>query len=144
MTLNESAVLSMLEEAVRLQKNIPPKLREALMLLLDSPIPIISVKELAIRTKSDRTTLYRQWRNTFARALEMSLKDLIDWILLLRAMSWRLTGASWSSVAYRAGIKRQTLSRIARRLVARELRDLEMEHLLRHPFVESVLPPNDI
>jgi hypothetical protein len=131
--------LSELAMKVGQDLGIPQELRCAILLLLESPHPIRSEKELALRVGCDRTTLYRQWRDTLGPPTQMGMKDLIDWVLLVRAVTIRHTAKSWSEVATWLGMERPTLSRAAMRLTGGGLLELELRRLLEAPLVGIVL-----
>ncbi len=118
-----------LRRVVTENPDIPPLLERALVHLLDTPHPVASQKELAAIIACDPTTLRRQWKETFGAA-GLSLKDLLDWNLLVHVAE-RPRAGSWAAVAQGFGFHRETLARISRRLTSTRLRDLEERGVLR-------------
>jgi hypothetical protein len=101
-----------------------PLVRRAIALACRARPPIRSVRGLAEAVGYDRRTLWQRWRQALGTPNPPRLEDLLDWVLLLHAVSSKAPGRSWSSIAGDLWIHPHTLGRIASRLAARPLRDL--------------------
>jgi hypothetical protein len=102
---------------------IPTRFRDALRVALTAEEPIRSVEQLADRLGLDRRTLWYHWRNA-AAADAAGPKELLSWILLIRAVVLKISGRSWSGAAASLGTDSQTLARVARRCTGSSLLDL--------------------
>lgn len=101
--------------------HLSPELRRALSFACHRDARITTVGELAAWIGCDRRTLWRHWRMA---GLEASLSDIVDWLVLLRAIDRYAHAPSWRCVADDLHIDRQTLQRQARRLLGRTLGEL--------------------
>lgn len=103
------------------------RLRQALRLALTRDPPFQSVAKWAEEGRVRRNTLWRDWRVWRGSA---RLQDVVDAILLTRAVAARAREPDWVGVALHLGVHEHTLARIARRLLARSLPQLHEEPLL--------------
>ena len=111
------------EECMR-NELIPPPLRRLLRCALTSVPPPRRVKHLARLLHSDPSTIRRHWRCSVNSHGIQRIKDLLDWLVLLRAVSVKRPGLSWRSVAHGIGTHESTLRRKAERLVGDTLGSL--------------------
>src|SRR5690606_8000825 len=123
--------------------SLPPKLREAVVHAFRSDAPISSVAGLAAAVGCDRRTLWRQWRQAFARPPPLQLSDFVDWLLLLRATGLQGPGVEGPAGAAGLGAHEHTVARIARRLAGLTRRALAGGGLpfLSRLFVHHVRRP---
>lgn len=112
--------------------HLPLDLRNTLAYLCRAPTGIRTVHELCEAAGCHRSTLWAQWRAIGGTAL-LRVQDLVDWVMLLRACSRHVPGASWNAVAVEMNVHEHTIARIARRLMRCSLRDL------RHPFAVTAV-----
>jgi len=112
--------------------HLPLYLRNTLAYLCRSPSSVRTVHQLCEAAGCHRSTLWAQWRAIGGHA-QLRMQDLVDWVLLLRACSRRLPGASWNSVAAEIEVHEHTIARIARRLMRCSLREL------RHPLASTAI-----
>jgi AraC-like DNA-binding protein len=112
-------VFALISRDIQRSERLPAHLGRALSAICTSPFTIRSQKELAQVAQCDRSTLIRQWSRAMGDSV--SLKDMIDWLLLLRAYSLHRGGRSWAFVAERLGVERRALSSIANRLTGQSM-----------------------
>lgn len=122
------SLLALVSRDILRSERLPTHLGRALSAACSSPFAIRSQKELALLAQCDRSTLIRQWNLVLANG--PSLKDGIDWLLLLKAFSFHRGGKTWTWVASKLDIDSRTLSSIAKRLTGRSLSRLSEEQLL--------------
>ena len=103
------------EECIR-NELIPVPLRRLLSCALTSVPPPRRVKHLARLLHSDPSTIRRHWRRGVNSHGIQRVKDLLDWIFLLHALSAKRPGLSWRFVAKHLGTHERTLSRLAVRV----------------------------
>ncbi len=115
------ALCSLFAAAIRL----PPTLREGLSLACRGERPVHSVQRLADILGCDRRIPSQQWKAAVDPACELRLEDVLDWLLLLRAVNSKAPSRSWESVAREMGTCRKSLTRYARRLMGCELTILD-------------------
>jgi hypothetical protein len=96
--------------AHRIEKNrdLQPKLRQALALACRVDVPVRSVGDLASRVGRDRRILHLH-----SKEQTPTLKECLDWILLAKALRRKSPARSWESVAELLECPLGTLSRIA-------------------------------
>lgn len=115
--------LRQMANMVEANSRMPRKLKMALVQAFLTNPPLLTVSDLADRADCHRTTLNRQWRR-ICPAPEETLKDLLDIVVLERAMSIKRPGRSWREPARKLGVSEQRLARIGHRLVGGGLRHL--------------------
>lgn len=98
--------------------NLPPLLREALLYVATSHEVVSSVKQLATFMRCNRATLCHHWTKTARVNSPMRLEDYLNWVVLMRAVTYKNSGSTWGGVAHRLGLHEQTLSRVLGRLAA--------------------------
>jgi hypothetical protein len=119
-----------------------PVVRRAIAVACRARPPLRSVRSLAEAVGYDRRTLWQRWRQALGTPNPPRLEDLLDWVLLLHAVSGKAPGRSWASIAGDLWIHPHTLGRIASRLAARPLRDLASgEQLLLMTRFSDFLAP---
>jgi len=119
---------------------IPAPLRRLLSCALTSVPPPRTVQHLAHLLRSDPSTIRRYWRRSVNSHGIQRIKDLLDWLVLLRALSAKRPGLSWRFVATIIGTHERTLRRLAKRLTDDTLGALAAagaERLLEH-FADSL------
>jgi hypothetical protein len=122
-------------------RGLTPTMRAALEWACIGELPAATVRALAQAMRVDRRTLWRGWRAStraaaaagppgaadVARAAgapngpALRLEDVLDWVLLLRALGVRQRGRAWREVAAELGVHEHTLARLARRLTGQSL-----------------------
>ena len=102
------------EEYVR-NELIPAPLRRLLSCALTSVPPPRRVQHLARLLHSDPSTIRRHWRRGVNCHGIQRVKDLLDWIFLLHALSAKHPDRSWRCVAKSIGTHESTLRRLADR-----------------------------
>ena len=95
---------------------IPVPLRRLLTCALTSVPPPRTVQHLAHLLNSDPSTIRRHWRRGVNSHGIQRVKDLLDWLVLLHAVSTKRPGLSWRRVAKSIGTHERTLGRLAVRL----------------------------
>ena len=103
------------EECMR-NESIPAPLRRLLGCALTSVPPPREVQHLARLLHSDPSTIRRQWRRGVNSHGIQRVKDLLDWIFLLHALSTKRPDRSWRCVAKSIGTHENTLRQLAVRL----------------------------
>jgi len=111
------------EECMR-NESIPASLRRLLRCALTSVPPPCTVQHLARLLHSDPSTVRRHWRQGVNSHGIPRVRDLLDWLTLLRALSAKRPGLSWTSVAKGIGTHQSTLGRLAVRLTGDTLATL--------------------
>lgn len=94
---------------------VPAPLRRLLSCVLTSVPPPRTVQDLARLLHSDPSTIRRHWRRDVNPEGIQRVKDLLDWLVLLRAVSVKRPGLSWRLVAQGVGTHESTLRRRAER-----------------------------
>ena len=107
--------LRALAEACLRNEVIPPSLRHLLTCVLSTTPPPRKVQHLALLVNSDPSTIRRHWRRGVNPHGIQRVKDLLDWIVLLHAISAKRPGLSWRRVARGLGTHESTLRRLAAR-----------------------------
>ena len=102
------------EECMR-NELIPAPLRRLLGCALTSVPPPRRVQHLARLLHSDPSTIRRHWRRDVNSQGIQRVKDLLDWIFLLHALSAKRPDRSWRCVAKSMGAHENTLRRLADR-----------------------------
>ena len=103
------------EEYMR-DESIPAPLRRLLGCALTSVPPPRTVQHLARLLHADPSTIRRYWCRGVNSGGIQRIKDLLDWLVLLRAVSAKHPGLSWRLVAKDMGTHERTLRRLAVRL----------------------------
>lgn len=97
-------------------------LQRAIRYACNAERPVRSIGQLAAASGCDRRTLWRHWHDAVDARVSLRLEDVLDWLLLLHAVSRKTPVRSWSSVAAELQIHPHTLGRITARLTSRPLR----------------------
>lgn len=108
-------------------ESIPSPLRRLLSCALTSVPPPRTVQHLARLLHSDPSTIRRHWRRDVNSQGIQRVKDLLDWIFLLHALSEKRPDRSWRCVAKSIGTHESTLSRLADRCTGDTLGSLNSE-----------------
>lgn len=103
------------EECMR-NESLPGPFRHLLSCALTSVPPPLTVQHLARLLDSDPSTIRRHWRRGVNSQGIQRIKDLLDWLVLLHAVSLKRPALSWRFVAKRIGTHERTLRRLALRL----------------------------
>ena len=103
---------------------LPAPLRRLLACALPAVPPLRTVQRLALLVNSDPSTIRRHWRRGVNSHGIQRVKDLLDWIVLLHAVSAKRPGLSWRCVARGIGTHQTTLRRLAARLTGDTLGSL--------------------
>ncbi|MDE0356291.1 MAG: hypothetical protein OXN92_00920 [Gammaproteobacteria bacterium] len=114
-------------EACMRNESIPASLRRLLGCALTSVPPPRRVQQLARLLHSDPSTIRRHWRRDVNSQGIQRVKDLLDWIFLLHALSAKCPDRSWRCVAKSIGIHESTLSRLAHRCAGDTLGSLNSD-----------------
>ena len=115
----------------------PVVVRHALRLALTRDPPLTSVRAWAAELGVRRDALWRAvrpWLNG------LRPEDLLDAVLLARAVELRAGGTTWVEVGVRLGVHDHTIARIARRLLEKRLSELDADPLAIGRWLSSVLP----
>jgi hypothetical protein len=120
----------------------PPLLRSALAQACRSGQPVQSVHALAAIAGRDRRTLARLWRVSLS-GTGFRLKDFLDWLLIVRALSRKHHRVSWAAIATELGVHEHTLARAVHRLLGVRLGELGNcgELAVAERFARAVLAP---
>ena len=102
------------EECMR-NESIPAPLRRLLSCALTTVPPPRTVQHLARLLHSDPSTIRRHWRLGVGSHEIQRVKDLLDWIILLHALSAKHPNLSWRCVARSIETHESTLRRLADR-----------------------------
>lgn len=124
---------------IRDNRELSPRLREALLHALRAEHHAFSVATLARAVRCDRRTLWHAWRRAVVEGPR--LEDFLHWLILLRAAELKESARCWRDVAHTLGIDNRTLGRHAARLLGMRLSDLavlDRRELLQR-FRETVL-----
>jgi hypothetical protein len=81
-----------------------------------------TVNEISVALGVGRSTLWKAWRDSTGQ--RGRFEDLVDWLLLVKAMAAHAEAGGWLHAASRVAVHEHTLMRIARRLVGVSLLDL--------------------
>ena len=100
---------------------IPAPSRRLLACALTSVRPPCTVQHLARLLNSDPSTIRRHWRRGVNSHGIQRVKDLLDWLVLLHAISVKRPDLSWRIVAKGMGTHERTLRRLAVRLTGNTL-----------------------
>ena len=100
---------------------IPAPSRRLLACALTSVPPPCTVQHLARLLNSDPSTIRRHWRCGVNAHGIQRVKDLLDWLVLVHAVSEKRPGLSWRIVAGGMGLHERTLRRLAVRLTGNTL-----------------------
>lgn len=121
--------------------HVPEPLRSALGACCDSAAPVPSVVALATQRGCARSTLEYQWSILAGGVCPgIRLKDFIDWIIFLRALSIKGSDTAWRQVADATGVHEQRLQRISRRFTRLPLRTREdLDRVAETRFRETLL-----
>lgn len=103
---------------------IHPVLRDGLVEACLAPEAVHSVEELARRISRDRRSIYYHWQCAFGPSPHMTVKEILSWILLVKAMRQKADRITWGSVASVVGCELAILSRQARQLMGVNLTEL--------------------
>lgn len=103
-------------------RQLSPRLRDALVHALRTEHHAYSVATLARAVRCDRRTLWHAWRRAVADGPR--LEDFLHWLVLLRAAELKESARCWREVALTLGIDNRTLGRHAGRLLGMRLSDL--------------------
>ncbi len=108
----------------------PVGLRRALAICCLSALPITSVTSLARAAQSHRSTLTKQWKQTFGAPpmLPLRLEDFVAMVILLRALAAKVPSITWREVSSGLGVHERTLRRTAHRLFGTSLGSLASQH----------------
>lgn len=118
------AGLDRLRASLSRAEHLPVRLRRVLNRALSAPRPFPSVDALCRGTGYTYRQLQWMWSSVAGEVPETRLKALLQWILLVRAVSLKTKDRSWASVARELEVSRHTLWRTARALTGRTLREL--------------------
>jgi hypothetical protein len=114
----QTSLLS-LAEVVKQNKNLSPELKHALGCLFEAKQPVRTICELANLAGCHRTTLWRHWNDL--NCARLRLQDVIDWTLLVHAISLKRPYRKWSAVSEALQLHQHTLNRIAQRRIGARL-----------------------
>lgn len=120
--------------------SIPVGVRTALAAALRGEYTLRSISDLASFCGRDRRTLWYHWQQLPA-ADNVPLKDMIRWIILIRAATLKTPSRKWSAIADELGIDTRSLGRWATRLAGLRLQQLAGTGLptLLHHFHQRAL-----
>jgi hypothetical protein len=116
--------LRALGEGCMRNESIPAPLRRLLSCALTNVPPPRTVQHLARLANSDPSTIRRHWRQGVNSHGIQRVKDLLDWLVLLQAVSAKRPSLSWRLVAQRIETHESTLRRRAKRLAGETLGSL--------------------
>ena len=133
------ALRALAEDCMR-NEVIPPSVLHVVTCALSTAPPPRTVQHLARLVDSDPSTIRRHWRCGVNSHGIQRVKDLLDWLVLLRALSVKTPSLSWRSVAEGMGTHERTLRRMAVRLTGDTLCSLDAEEAQRllESFAESL------
>lgn len=119
---------------------IPAPFRDLVACALTAVPPPRTVQHLARLLNSDPSTIRRHWRRGVNSHGIQRVKDLLDWLVLLRAVSVKRPGLSWRFIGRSMGTHERTLRRLAVRLTGDTLGSVGSAgaHRLLERFAESL------
>jgi len=103
---------------------VPTHVRRALILLLRTERPPRTVAALSDAVACDRRTLWREWRGLIGDESDLTLKEVLGWLQLLRAVAIHGVTGSWERTADSLRLSRSALARTTHRLAGESLGDL--------------------
>lgn len=120
----QRSFLAAFSDALEERSALPPRLKSAVILASQSPTPVRNQQQLAELSYCDRRTLIRQWNKITSSG--STLKEVLDWLVLLRAFEQREQGLTWKEVENSIGVRRRSVDRIALRLTGHRLGKLDL------------------
>lgn len=134
------ALFERIAASIERNDTLPPVVRRAVAAVCRGPDPVPSVETLANAVGCDRRTLWYHWRQSLPDRL--TLKRVLDWLRLLRAVGRKSRGRSWAAVANEMGVHPKTLARTAVRLTGTTLSRAAAESRaeLREDFLAEARP----
>lgn len=114
--------LQLVRAAIRADRQLPPRLREALLYTCERGRLVRSVAALARALHCDRRTLWYAWHRVMPDGPR--LEDLLHWLMILQAAALRSSLCSWTDVAAELQLDKRTLERYAMRLLGIRLSEL--------------------
>jgi hypothetical protein len=116
--------LSWIADGFRKNLLLDPMLRKAIVEACVAREAVLSVEELARKVSRDRRSIYYHWQRAFGPSPPMTIKEVLSWLLLLKAIRLKANRITWGSVASLIGCDLATLSRQARELMGVKLTEL--------------------
>jgi hypothetical protein len=124
MTARATGIRTLVRQAAAQDRRLSPVTRRAIVAATASTQPLRRVADLAVSIGHARSTLWRAWSGDTDGGLR--IEDLLDWLLLVEAMSRKQPDTPWAAIADGLGIHEHTLARIAQRLLGLRLRELSI------------------
>jgi hypothetical protein len=127
--------------AVRANIHLTHVTRDFLTTALLARKPFRTIEDVAVALGVNSKTIHNHWHES--GVADLSPKNFLDWIILLRADALRASGLSWSAVTSRTGVHQHTLARAARRLTGRPLSSVisSSSSTIEAEFSQKALPP---
>lgn len=128
--------------ALQAVPGVPELISRAFSVALLAPRPIRTVAALARALGTSERTLELHWRQT-AWSGSWRVKDLVDWVLLVRAFGERNVAKTWREAGGRVQVDERRLRRIALRLTGRSLQAVDaatVHSLLGSGILSEICP----
>ena len=118
--------MRVLAQLIERHSVLPLALRHALTASCLMEHPPRSVSELAQLAGLTRGALWKQWRGLSSKQESgVRLEDMVDWLLVLRAVTRRRRDDSWSEVSRQLSMRPASLGRLVRRVTGLGLRYID-------------------
>jgi hypothetical protein len=117
-------LLAALATAAAGATHIPAVPRATIVSLCRTRGPMLRERTLATALGISRGRLWREWVGAFGG--ELRLKDFLDWVLLLRALSCKTLDRSWADVSEALQVHERTIDRTSMRCTQKHVTRLNM------------------
>jgi hypothetical protein len=111
--------------AATLDGGLTPRARSALLLATRSARPFRTLDALACAAGCGRAALWKAWKKS-GPPERPRLAHILDWMLLIEAVSLKQPGLSWVEIAGQLGVHEHTLANIAAKRFGHGLRELSV------------------
>ncbi len=125
--------------AIRANRQLTDITRQFIIRALASARPIRTVKRAAHALDVDIKTVHNHWAASGVRS-QLTPKDFLDWIVLVRVAVLRDAAYTWSDVTSTTRVDQRAFYRIVERLLAESWADLDGAGYAVAEFRRHVLP----
>lgn len=113
------------------ETGLPASLRDALVTAVLQVPPFPTVSALSRSVERDRRTLWGHWRRAAGDRTPLTLKNVLDLILLVRAVGMKVDGTTWNSIAASLQVGERALRRVSKQHLHRLPRQVSSGDLAR-------------